>query len=77
VPSTGLGAGDVVYLEFVTDAADNFQIQIPYGTAVSGRSIEAARPIGNGKRTAAIRSREKNHSLSRKARGVPTATSGS
>jgi len=77
VPSTGLGAGDVVYLEFVTDAADNFQIQIPYGTAVSGRSIEAARPIGNGKRTAAIRSREKNHSLSRKARGVPTAISGS
>jgi uncharacterized protein (TIGR03437 family) len=77
VPTTGLTAGDVVYLEFVTDAADNFQIQIPYGTAVSGRSIEAARPLGIAKRTAAIRSREKIHSLSRKARGVPAATSGS
>jgi uncharacterized protein (TIGR03437 family) len=33
VPEGVLGAGDDVYLEFVTDAADNDQIQIPYGSS--------------------------------------------
>ena len=32
VPASGLGAGDNVYIEFVTDAADVNQIQIPYGS---------------------------------------------
>jgi hypothetical protein len=58
-----------VYVEFITDAADVDQIQIPYGAAVSGRSVQAARPLGTAKRTAAIRSREKNHTLTRKAQG--------
>jgi uncharacterized protein (TIGR03437 family) len=31
VPTSGLGAGDNVYIEFVTDAADINQIQIPFG----------------------------------------------
>jgi len=31
VPTSGLGAGDQVYVEFITDAADVNQIQIPYG----------------------------------------------
>ena len=33
VPTSGLVAGDTVYIEFVTDAADVNQIQIPYGQA--------------------------------------------
>jgi uncharacterized protein (TIGR03437 family) len=66
VPATGLTAGDNVYVEFVTDAADIDQIQIPYGAAVAGRSVESARPLGKARRTAAIRSRGKN-SPTRKA----------
>lgn len=34
VPTSGLSAGDNVYIEFVTDAADIDQIQVPYGRAV-------------------------------------------
>jgi uncharacterized protein (TIGR03437 family) len=33
VPTSGLSSGDDIYVEFVTDAADVNQIQIPYGTA--------------------------------------------
>jgi uncharacterized protein (TIGR03437 family) len=33
VPTSGLASGDNVYIEFVTDAADVNQIQIPYGVA--------------------------------------------
>lgn len=33
VPTSGLAAGENVYVEFVTDAADVNQIQIPYGRA--------------------------------------------
>jgi uncharacterized protein (TIGR03437 family) len=40
VPTFGLGAGDNVYLEFFTDAADIDQIQIPYGTS-SSRAVTA------------------------------------
>jgi uncharacterized protein (TIGR03437 family) len=32
VPTSGLSVGDDVYIEFVTDAADVNQIQVPYGT---------------------------------------------
>jgi uncharacterized protein (TIGR03437 family) len=35
VPTSGLGAGDNVYVEFITDAADVNQIQIPYGSGSS------------------------------------------
>ncbi len=38
VPKTGLGAGDSVYVEIVTDTADINQIQIPYGSSSSGSS---------------------------------------
>jgi uncharacterized protein (TIGR03437 family) len=37
VPTSGLGAGDVVYVEFITDAADVNQIQIPLGFGSSAR----------------------------------------
>jgi len=43
VPTTGLASGDNVYVEFVTDAADVNQIQIPYGSS-SGRAISTPRP---------------------------------
>jgi uncharacterized protein (TIGR03437 family) len=43
VPSGVLGNGDNVYVEFVTDAADVNQIQIPYGTAFVGRSVMQTR----------------------------------
>jgi uncharacterized protein (TIGR03437 family) len=42
VPKTGLGAGDNVYVEIVTDYADINQIQIPYGSSSSGGS---SRPL--------------------------------
>ena len=41
VPTSGLVSGDTVYIEFVTDAADVNQIQIPYG---SGARV-AASPV--------------------------------
>jgi uncharacterized protein (TIGR03437 family) len=43
VPTSGLGAGDNVYVEFITDAADVNQIQIPYGfgSSVGPVSVEA------------------------------------
>jgi uncharacterized protein (TIGR03437 family) len=55
VPTTGLAAGDNVYVELATVTTDNNQIQIPYGTATStgssawlpvhqvGRSVRAGR----------------------------------
>ena len=35
VPTSGLASGDNVYIELVTDAADENQIQIPYGSTVT------------------------------------------
>jgi uncharacterized protein (TIGR03437 family) len=44
VPTSGLASGDDVYIEFVTDAADVDQIQIPYGSS-GGRAVaKAAHP---------------------------------
>jgi uncharacterized protein (TIGR03437 family) len=51
VPTSGLAAGDNVYVEFITDAADINQIQIPYGAA--GRLVTTAHP-----RTRAARDRK-------------------
>ena len=42
LPSSGLTAGDNVYVEFVTDAADVLEIQIPYGAgAVTPTDVAA------------------------------------
>jgi uncharacterized protein (TIGR03437 family) len=58
VPMDGLAAGDSVYVEFITDAADVNQIQIPYGSSVGGRSITtAARRRARDSRIQAMRSR--------------------
>jgi uncharacterized protein (TIGR03437 family) len=55
VPTSGLAAGDNVYIEFRTDAADVNQIQIPFG-ASSGRLVTTvhrnARPARNKNRPA-------------------------
>lgn len=42
VPTSGLASGDDVYIEFVTDAADVNQIQIPYDFGGSARPESAA-----------------------------------
>jgi uncharacterized protein (TIGR03437 family) len=55
VPTGGLGTGDDVYVEFVTDAAVVNQIQIPYGTSRL-KATGAARPAFAGK-ASAIKSR--------------------
>ena len=39
VPTSGLASGDNVYIEFVTDAADVNQIQIPYGQSSGAAPI--------------------------------------
>ncbi len=57
VPTSGLASGDNVYIEFLTDAADIDQIQVPYGSS-SGRAV-----------TSAAHSRAQIHSRARK----PTA----
>ncbi len=43
VPTDGLAAGDNVYIEFVTDAADVNQIQIPYGSAGGVNAVAQTR----------------------------------
>lgn len=43
VPKTGLGAGDNVYVEIVTDYADINQIQVPYGSSAGSSSVRTAR----------------------------------
>lgn len=43
VPTDGLASGDNVYVEFVTDAADVNQIQIPYGSAAGANGVPQAR----------------------------------
>ena len=49
VPTSGLATGDNVYLEFVTDAADENQIQIPYGSTVSRASARTPGSIAKAR----------------------------
>jgi len=46
VPTGVLGSGDNVYVELITDYADNDQIQIPYGSSSAARTVGEVRPIG-------------------------------
>jgi uncharacterized protein (TIGR03437 family) len=52
VPTSGLALGDNVYIEFVTDAADVNQIQIPYGERSTRNTTRSSirRPIGRARR---------------------------
>ena len=56
VPTTGLGPGDNVYVEFVTDMADVNQIQIPYGSSGPTRRARPSRPLATAAHLAARRS---------------------
>jgi uncharacterized protein (TIGR03437 family) len=73
VPTGVLGTGDNVYVEFITDFADNNQIQIPYGTSSGARTtVRAARPLGQAARPAVMRSQARKP-LTRPARGGAAA----
>lgn len=46
VPTSGLVAGDDVYVEFITDMADVDQIEIPYGSSGGGgRRVQPVKPF--------------------------------
>jgi uncharacterized protein (TIGR03437 family) len=73
VPTGVLGAGDNVYVEFVTDTADVNQIQIPYGSSTAARTTaRMVRPLGQSGRPAAMRSQGRKV-LTRPARGSAAA----
>jgi len=76
VPASGLASGDNVYVEFVTDAADVNQIQIPYGSSSASSSVATVRPLANASRVHAARSRARKLAP-RRARGIPESGSGS
>ena len=63
VPTSGLGAGDSVYIEFITDAADVNEVQVPYGSG-SGNS---AAPAATSRRLAKVARIRALHSQARKA----------
>lgn len=73
VPSTGLGSGDQVTLEFITQYADFNQIAIPYGSA----SVGAAAPVRAGMRVRkALAAKHRTGTSKRKSRvpaGAPAA----
>lgn len=69
VPTSGL-ASDSVYVEFVTDAADVDQIQIPYGPAPQGKPVTTAQRPSKVSRMLARRS------LAKKAGALPARTAG-
>jgi uncharacterized protein (TIGR03437 family) len=46
VPTNGLASGDNVYVEFVTDAAEVNQIQIPYGQSSGAAPISEQTTLG-------------------------------
>lgn len=76
VPSTGLVAGDNVYIEFITDAADINQIQVPYGAgavAPNAAARAAARQKGEVTRVRALRAARAKMTtpMTRKARTQP------
>ncbi len=78
VPSSGLVAGDAVYVEFVTDAADINQIQIPFGPGapsmdVNGGPVIAARPSPQDLRAAAVRAQAKRRAARRIVRNRSAA----
>ncbi len=60
VPTSGLADGDNVYIEFVTDASDVDQIQIPYGSSSGSSTVTSVRLHGHAARLAAMQSRRRN-----------------
>jgi uncharacterized protein (TIGR03437 family) len=69
VPTSGLGDGDTVYVEFITDAADVNEIQIPYGSGSQLRGAPAStRRLARASRIRAMHSQARKP-MSRGARG--------
>jgi uncharacterized protein (TIGR03437 family) len=68
VPTGVLGSGDNVYVEFVTDAADVNQIQIPYGSSIISRSVT---PGVKTPRVPAMRSHRRARAARRVVRNAP------
>jgi uncharacterized protein (TIGR03437 family) len=73
VPTSGLGAGDNVYVEFITDAADVNQIQIPYGFGSTDRPAAGSRRLARAASIKAVRSRA-GKPMTRRIRGGVAAT---
>jgi uncharacterized protein (TIGR03437 family) len=74
VPTSGLGAGDSVYVEFITDAADVNEIQIPMAGG-SGNVRPAGRRLARASRIRAMHSQARKP-MSRGARGdIPAVDS--
>ena len=77
VPSTGLTAGDNVYVELITDAADVNQVQIPYGAGTTTPTDVAANAMARQKtetsRRRALRSARSQMKTTkvRRSRGNP------
>ena len=69
VPSGVLGAGDSVYVEFVTDFADVDQIQVPYGGTSAGVNARPARQMAQAAHASLMRSQGRHKPLARPARG--------
>jgi uncharacterized protein (TIGR03437 family) len=74
VPTGVLGAGDDVHVEFLTDAADFDQIQIPYGNSSAVAAVSA--PAATPSRIAAARAQARKR-MARRAEIRPTRGSGS
>jgi uncharacterized protein (TIGR03437 family) len=76
LPSSGLGTGDNVYAEFITDAADVNEIQVPYGAgAVTPNDVAAkalVRQKAEAARVRAVRS-ARAKMKTRKVRGSRTS----
>jgi uncharacterized protein (TIGR03437 family) len=83
VPTSGLGSGDDVYIEFATDAADVDQIQIPYGSPSAAILTKNALPafkearikaaLAHAAHVRAMRSQEAKPTTRRVRRGAPPA----
>jgi uncharacterized protein (TIGR03437 family) len=83
VPTSGLGSGDDVYIEFSTDAADVDQIQIPYGSSGAATTlkppVQALRARGALVKAAHVRemrSKGAKPATRRVRRGAPPAGPG-
>jgi uncharacterized protein (TIGR03437 family) len=80
VPTSGLAAGDNVYIEFETDAADVNQIQVPYGSSSGSEAVASLRHRAKASsvkaaRIAAMHARVGRPAARRVRRGGPATDS--
>lgn len=70
VPASGLTSGDNVYVVFSTDAANELQIQIPFGLGAPAPLVRKGGPLAKAALIKAIRSQPKKQ-VTHRTRGVP------